>query len=140
MIATPNFTVKRFAAESPADPRGSLLVFSDDWGRHPSSCQHLVRHLLARHDVYWVNTIGTRTPKLDLATLTRGLEKARQWLRRRSDASALPANLRVLNPRMWPSFGSRFGRALNRRLLARQLDPLLRSLPEPPVAVTTLPI
>src|SRR5947209_8488 len=22
------------------------LVFSDDWGRHPTSCQHLVRHLL----------------------------------------------------------------------------------------------
>src|SRR5256885_11642523 len=106
MIATPSFTVKRFAAESPAGPRASrtsLLVFADDWGRHPSSCQHLVRHLLPRHDVYWVNTIGTRTPKIDLATLSRGLEKARQWLRRRSDACALPANLRVLNPRMWPS-------------------------------------
>ena len=24
----------------------SLLVFADDWGRHPSSCQHLVRELL----------------------------------------------------------------------------------------------
>jgi hypothetical protein len=115
-------------------------VFADDWGRHPSSCQHLIRHLLTRHDVYWVNTIGTRTPKLDLATLTRGLEKARQWLRRQPEACALPASLRVLNPRMWPSFGSRFGRRLNRWLLARQLGPLLRSLPEPPVAVTTLPI
>ncbi len=115
-------------------------MFADDWGRHPSSCQHLVRHLLPRHDVYWVNTIGTRTPKLDLATLARGLEKARQWLRRPPEACALPAGLRVLNPRMWPSFGSRFGRRLNRWLLARQLGPLLRSLPEPPVVVTTLPI
>src|SRR5262249_36934193 len=67
-------------------------------------------------------------------------EKARQWLSRPPEACALPANLRVLNPRMWPSFGSRFGRGLNRWLLARQLGPLLRSLPEPPVAVTTLPI
>ena len=24
----------------------SLVVFSDDWGRHPSSCQHLIRRLL----------------------------------------------------------------------------------------------
>src|SRR5438094_4010940 len=55
----------------------SLLVFADDWGRHPSSCQHLIRHTLGRYDVYWVNTIGTRTPRLDWATLTRGLEKAR---------------------------------------------------------------
>ena len=39
---------------------GSLLVFSDDWGRHPSSCQHLVRNLLDRYPVVSVNTIGTR--------------------------------------------------------------------------------
>src|SRR5690349_10655099 len=140
MIATPSCTGRCSAAEPPADPRAGLLVFADDWGRHPSSCQHLVRHLLPRHDVSWVNTIGTRTPKFDLATLSRGLEKARQWLSRPADARALPANLRVLNPRMWPWFGSRLGRGLNRRLLVRQLGPLLRSLPEPPVAVTTLPI
>ena len=48
-----------------------LLVFSDDWGRHPSSCQHLVRHLLPRRRVTWVNTIGMRPPRLDLATAKR---------------------------------------------------------------------
>ena len=37
----------------------SFLVFADDWGRHPSSCQHLIRQLLARYPVLWVNTIGT---------------------------------------------------------------------------------
>src|SRR4051794_13289727 len=50
-----------------------LLVFSDDWGRHPSSCQHLVRNLLDQYNVTWVNTIGTRTPRLNVATLRRGL-------------------------------------------------------------------
>jgi hypothetical protein len=140
MIATASYTGTCSAAEPAAGARASLLVFADDWGRHPSSCQHLARHLLPRHDVYWVNTIGTRTPKIDLATLTRGLEKVRQWLSRPAAAGALPANLRVLSPRMWPSFGSRIGRELNRRLLLRQLAPLLRSLPELPVAVTTLPI
>jgi hypothetical protein len=115
------------------------LVFSDDWGRHPSSCQHLVRHLLDRHDVWWVNTIGTRTPHLDLATVRRGLEKVRQWLSPSAAADA-PANPRVLNPRMWPWFSTKFGRSLNRRLLLRGLAPLTESLREPPVAVTTLPI
>src|SRR5207302_2031672 len=59
--------------------RVPLLVFADDWGRHPSSCQHLVRHLLPRREVVWVNTI-MRPPRLDLATLRRGGEKVRQWL------------------------------------------------------------
>jgi glycosyltransferase involved in cell wall biosynthesis len=118
----------------------SLLVFSDDWGRHPSSCQHLIGRLLPRHPVYWVNTIGMRTPHFDRATLARGVEKLRHWLRPRPEEQILPENLRVLNPRMWPWFGSRFARRLNRKLLARQLRPLLESLSEPAVAVTTLPI
>jgi len=116
-----------------------LLVFADDWGRHPSSCQHLVRHLLPRHEVVWVNTI-MRPPRLDAATLRRGGEKIRQWLRAPRAAGPTAAGPRVLNPRMWPWFSSPLDRRLNRWLLARQLGPVVRALPAPPVAVTTLPI
>ena len=45
----------------------SFIVFADDWGRHPSSCQHLFRRLIPRHRTYWVNTIGLRRPTFDLA-------------------------------------------------------------------------
>ncbi|MBN9520242.1 glycosyltransferase family 1 protein [bacterium] len=118
-----------------------LVVFSDDWGRHPSSCQHLVAHLLPTRPVLWVNTIGTRPPRLDLATLRRAAEKFRQWGRPKppaaADGSAAP---RVLNPRMWPSFRTRFARGLNRRLLGRALRAAVAELPAPPVVVTTLPV
>ena len=120
--------------------RGQIVVFADDWGRHPSSCQHLIGHLLDRHDVWWVNTIGMRTPHLDRATVSRGLEKARHWFRRPAAPAETLANPRVLNPRMWPWFSNRLGRSLNRRLLLRALTPLVAALPEPPVVVTTLPI
>lgn len=59
-----------------------LLVFADDWGRHPSSCQHLVRQLLPQLPTLWINTIGTRKPRLDLATLRRGWEKLQAWGKR----------------------------------------------------------
>jgi glycosyltransferase involved in cell wall biosynthesis len=119
-----------------------LLVFADDWGRHPSSCQHLVRHLLDDHPVVWVNTIGTRAPRLDLATIRRATGKLRQWLgpRRESASVPVPANLRIVNPKMWPWLTRPFDRALNRKLLAKQLLSLIRELPEPPVAITTLPV
>jgi glycosyltransferase involved in cell wall biosynthesis len=120
--------------------RPPLLVFSDDWGRHPSSCQHLIRCLLRRHEVHWVNTIGMRSPRLNFATLDRALEKVRHWARPGRAASNLPAGLRVANPRMWPWFGSRFSRRLNRALLLRQLKRLILTLPAPPIAITTLPI
>ena len=118
-----------------------LLVFADDWGRHPSSCQHLVRHLLPHRSVVWVNTVGTRPPRLDLTTVRRGCEKARQWLRTAQRPTATGnSGPRVLNPRMWPWVSSAFARGLNRRLLTRQLLPVIRDLHSAPVAVTTLPI
>ena len=119
-----------------------LLVFADDWGRHPSSGQHLVRHLLPDHPTTWVNTIGTRTPRLDRATVRRAAGKVRQWFGHQAEALAepLPPNLTVLNPKMWPWLTRKLDRRLNRKLLRRQLVPAIRSMPSPPVAVTTLPI
>jgi glycosyltransferase involved in cell wall biosynthesis len=134
-------TMKCSQDKMPTTRRPPLLVFADDWGRHPSSCQHLIRHLLGNRDVYWVNTIGTREPRLNLATLRRGVEKMSSWVRRPScTEDPLPANLRVLNPKMWPWISRRFDQGLNRELLFRQLAPVVRSLPVPPIAVTTLPI
>lgn len=124
-----------------ADPLPSLLVFSDDWGRHPSSCQHLVRQLLPRYEVAWVNTIGMRTPRLDWATVTRGVEKLRHWSKPRGKVDdPLPAHLRVVNPRMWPWFGSGMSRWLNKRMLGSALTRVAKAMPSLPVAVTTLPI
>jgi glycosyltransferase involved in cell wall biosynthesis len=118
-----------------------LLVFADDWGRHPSSCQHLVRHLLAEHPTIWVNTIGTRAPRLDLQTVRRAAGKVRAWLRpKAADRAVLPDGLTLLNPKMWPWLSHPFDRRLNRDLLLRQLRRALKRLPEPPVAITTLPV
>ena len=137
-------------AECPPSPIGSLLVFSDDWGRHPSSCQHLVRNLLDRYPVLWVNTIGTRAPKLDLQTAKRIAEKLGQWGKAKlsrletqgilATPTVTSPNLTVVNPRMWPWFGSDRDRRFNRWLMKKQLAPLIRQLPQPVVAVTTLPI
>jgi glycosyltransferase involved in cell wall biosynthesis len=41
---------------------------------------------------------------------------------------------------MWPNFHSGFGRPVNRELLLRQLLSLVRWLPAPPIAITTVPI
>ncbi|GAB4136999.1 glycosyltransferase family 1 protein [Thermopirellula anaerolimosa] len=119
-----------------------MIVFADDWGRHPSSCQHLVRFLMARRNVLWVNTIGMRRPRLDRTTMRRGWEKLRQWLGRDRTSANNPdvSQPTVARPLMWPSFSRRWERAWNRRLLTRQLEPLIAALPRPRTAVTTIPI
>jgi glycosyltransferase involved in cell wall biosynthesis len=118
-----------------------LLVFADDWGRHPSSAQHLVRNLLPTRNVCWINTIGMRVPAIKMSTVVRGAQKIRKWLSpRRSATQRLPAHLQVKDPWMWPWFTSQLDRRVNRSLLVRQLVPVIRSLATPPVVVTTLPI
>jgi glycosyltransferase involved in cell wall biosynthesis len=119
-----------------------LLVFADDWGRHPSSCQHLVGQILGRRHVCWVNTIATRAPGWGWDTFRRGFEKLRHWMGRGRPAEPPPAGLKVVNPRMWPWMRSSFDRRINRGLLLRQLRPVV-GVPhgaECAVALTTLPI
>ncbi|MCS6864964.1 MAG: glycosyltransferase [Gemmataceae bacterium] len=131
--------------------RSPLVVFSDDWGRHPSSCQHLIRHLLPQRPVVWVNTIGTRPPRFNWSTVVRGCGKLRSWLwpanGQHTSWNCLPPSApelvpppRVLNPKMWPSFRSRLGRSLNRHLLRRALGPVVDSFPVAPIIVTTIPV
>lgn len=134
--------------DQPTAPDARLVVFSDDWGRHPSSCQHIIRALSTRYRVDWVNTVGTRRPSLRLADLVRGAEKLRQWARRpraddRHAASRpddTPPTVTVHAPIHWPGFGSAIERALNRRLLLRSLHDVLRGDPPPHAVITTLPI
>src|SRR5262249_16978891 len=122
-----------------------LVVFAEDWGRHNSACQHLIRELAPRYCVLWVNTIGMRRPSLDWPTLTRGWQKLKDWSVRQP-APDQPgeldrrAPLRVLSPVMWPWARSRFDRWLNRRLVAAQLRRGVRSLPGRPVFLTKVPV
>jgi glycosyltransferase involved in cell wall biosynthesis len=120
--------------------RPPLLVFAEDWGRHISACQHIIRRLLDRYHILWVNTIGTRRPRFNRATLARGVEKVRDWFFRPRGAETRPANLTVVNPVMWPWFRSSFDRRINRTLLVRRLAPLIAALPRPPVVITKIPV
>lgn len=121
--------------------RRTFVVFADDWGRHPSSCQHLFRRIAPHHRVIWVNTIGTRTPTLSRADLARAAEKLREWVAGGEEAGA-PAEadvpVEVLRPFMTPFDRWRPLRALNARLLTQAIREALEP-DEHPILVTTIP-
>jgi glycosyltransferase involved in cell wall biosynthesis len=114
-----------------------LLVFADDWGRHPSSSQHLIRRLRDEFPVLWVNSVGTRRVRADSVSLKRGLEKLGNW---RRGLTKVSERMWVVDPPMIPGHGSRHVRGLNRCLLAWRLRGVLRRLGlESPLLVTNLP-
>ncbi|MEP7307727.1 MAG: glycosyltransferase [Acidobacteriota bacterium] len=132
-------------------------MFSDDWGRHPSSCQHLFRRIVPHAQVLWVNTIGLRMSRLSVHDIARGIEVVRGWLTPAPDTpsggtrspgagaeedSPMAAAPEVLRPAMWPSFRRRWLAALNQQLLSRAVTKgLARSAPDKQaILVSTLPI
>lgn len=118
-----------------------LVVFADDWGRHPSSCQHLVRELLDSCDVTWINTVGTRGLSFDFELMRRGVQKLRQWGSRSAGEEARdggPAPV-VHNPPMYPGFRTRWQRRLNARMLSNYLSERLPRLRES-VVLSSVPI
>lgn len=122
-----------------------FIVFSDDWGRHPSSSQHLFRRMPPGSRALWVETIGLRPPRLTSYDARRILEKVRGWISPGSPASEppwceTPAGLVRYAPPMHPFYGSPAGAASNDALLVRLLRRRLAALGfDRPVLVTTVP-
>ena len=115
----------------------ALLVFADDWGRHQSSCQHLIRRLRGAYRVLWVNTIGTRQVRGDRVTLRRGLEKLRNWGR---GMTRVEEHMWVVDLPMLPGLGNPVLRSINRFLVTARLKQILAQLTfQNPLVLTTLP-
>jgi len=57
-----------------------LIVLSDDWGRHPFSCQHIIKRFLPYNRVVWVNTIGYRSIQINRYDFERAHGKIMSWL------------------------------------------------------------
>ncbi len=122
-----------------------FLVFSDDWGRHPFSCQHLMRRFLPGNRLIWVHTIGLRTPRLCLYDARRALEKLGSWLPTKHTGKTIEprkTDLRphILSPVMLPFNRIPGVRAFNRASVVRAVRRAMGALGlRAPVLLATLP-
>jgi glycosyltransferase involved in cell wall biosynthesis len=106
-----------------------MVVFGEDWGAHPSSTQHLMKHLAADWTILWVNSLGLRRPRFTLKDSKRLLAK----LNARYGAAAGPtsdgpkAPFKVVPPLVLPFPASKAARFVNATMLRRTLRPLLQA-------------
>lgn len=102
----------------------ALIVFGEDWGRHPSSTQHLIHYLAKERQVIWVNSIGLRRPRVNWHDCKRMLHKLISWWQRGNAKQLvkLPNNLHLIQPLVFPAARSRILRWLNRFLLSRKIN------------------
>lgn len=119
-----------------------FVVFSDDWGRHPFSCQHIMQHFLPQNRILWVNTIGMRLPRLTTYDVKRAVEKIVSWTVSASGSEqTLPDGLRVIAPVMIPFSTVPLVRAFNRWSVIRSVQAAMRGWGmHEPVLLATQPL
>lgn len=117
-----------------------FVVFSDDWGEHPSSCQHLFLRIAKDFPVIWVNTVGMRNPGLTIADARKAYRKLKRMLSGSSQSPGRQSEVTVLQPPMLPYAGLQIVRDLNRRSVVRAVQGALGRLGlSSPIVVTTVP-
>ncbi|MCF7787324.1 MAG: glycosyltransferase [Prosthecobacter sp.] len=83
--------------------RHQFVVFGPDWGRHPSTSQHLFSELLDSNSVVWVETVGLRLPQLNLRDLRRSWQKLLDYFTgRRQGIASEQSGLTVVCPLTLP--------------------------------------
>jgi len=100
-----------------------IVVSGEDWGRHPSSTQHLIGRLGKTRDILWINSMGLRRPKLNKADLRRIVQKLLGSSSVAADKPiehALPKP-HIFEPRTLPLPGNPIARWYNRRILSAQI-------------------
>ncbi len=107
--------VRTFRAVSHEPRPVGIIAFAKDWHEDPTSNHHVLRELARTRRVLWLNSVGTRTPKLSSG---RDLGKIR---RKVGEFIQGPVNVEndlwVFSPLVLPIPHSAVARQLNMRIL-----------------------
>lgn len=120
-----------------------FLVFSDDFGEHPSSCQHLFRFMPDKYPVLWVNTIGMRSPRLTIRDVRKAFMKSGRMISgffKKGNEKVSTGNINVCQPPMLPFLNIPLVRTINKISVTRHVRKKLKLLNmESPICVITAP-
>jgi glycosyltransferase involved in cell wall biosynthesis len=106
-----------------------FIVFSDDWGVHPSSCQHIFKIIAKKHQIIWVNTIGTREPTLSIYDFQKAITKIRKMLFPDKQHSTLDNdNIIVIQPLMLPFFSLPGIKSINKFSVIRAVKKTMKNI------------
>lgn len=118
----------------------NFIVFSDDWGRHPFSCMHLMNQFLPWNRILWVNTVGMRLPVFTVYDLKRSIEKIGSWFGKSTSKEEIPNNLTIISPVTIPFSTIKQVRLFNKRSVIQKVKKEKERLGfHNPILLTTLP-
>ncbi|MDH4223030.1 MAG: glycosyltransferase, partial [candidate division Zixibacteria bacterium] len=87
-----------------------IVCLAEDWGRLPSSSQHIMRVLSKEYPILWVDSLGLRTPSLNKTDLKRIFTKFYKFL---SGINEVEPNIYIYSPVVLPFFQNSLARKIN---------------------------
>ncbi|HPN39604.1 MAG TPA: glycosyltransferase [Melioribacteraceae bacterium] len=98
-----------------------IIVFGDDWGRYPSTLQHLMKELIKYNKLIWIGSLGLRKPKFSFADIKRIYEKIKNVFAKKEVAKN-DENITILHPLIIPLHNLSFVRLINNRNLINKIN------------------
>ncbi|HVP36424.1 MAG TPA: glycosyltransferase [Terriglobales bacterium] len=95
-----------------------IISIAEDWGRLPSSSQHIMRVLSREYSILWMDSLGLRTPSVSKKDLTRIFQKLGKFF---SGIKEKEPNIYVYSPIVLPYFQNRIVRKINQFILTLSL-------------------
>lgn len=81
----------------------NLIIFGEDFQRHPHALEHLLKPLFNENKFIWVETIGLRSPKFNIYDFKRIIEKIFKWTQKEQIIkNQAPTNIVIVRPFMIP--------------------------------------
>lgn len=97
-----------------------IIIFGDDWGRHPSTIQHIARVLSVSNRILWVSSLGLRSPRFRFYDFKRIIEKFKNIVST-NPKKLNHNNIIEIHPFIFPFYDIRLIRWLNNFLLKRKI-------------------
>ncbi|MDP3149542.1 MAG: glycosyltransferase [Ignavibacteria bacterium] len=105
----------------------NIIVFADDWGRHPSTMQHLGKVLAKNNRLMWVGSLALRKLTFNFRDFKRLIEKFRKIFSKNSvsEVKEKISNILEVHPFVLPFHDVKVIRFLNKMLLFRFLNKII---------------
>ena len=121
----------------------NIIIFGEDWGRFPSTTQHIGKVLLKYNRVIWIGSLAHRKPNFSLRDVKRVFEKLKNIFKPREKKLIVeqPEYPILIHPFIIPLHDFKLVRRINSFLLRRAILKAIKKYKfERPILITSTPV
>ncbi len=120
-----------------------IIIFNDDWGRFPSTLQHVAKVLMENENrIFWIGSLGLRQPNLSLADFKRAFQKLGGILNKSDSQKLSTEKIPILiHPFVVPLHDFRFVKKINSYFITKAVKEVLaKHNAVKPILITASPV